>query len=540
MTVGTALHRAKLDSNYDVIVVGSGIGSLTAAACLAKTNQRVLVLEKHYTAGGFTHTYARKGYEWDVGVHYIGDVHRPNSVLRRVFDYITDGKLEWAPMGEVYDRIYLGKDHFDLVAGHKNFRNRMVDYFPNETAAIDRYLELVKQVNRSSSMFYMAKALPGWLSKIMYRKLTGPFLTYASRTTYDILQSLTNNKRLISVLTGQWGDYGLPPKESSFAIHAMVAKHYMNGAAYPVGGSASIANSIEPVIQRYGGQIITNAEVKELLIKGNQACGIRLANGTEIRATKVISGTGVRHSFQHLVPHHVANQHHLDQTLTQVKPSISHVAAYCGFKGSSEELGLESTNMWIYKDEHHDKNLQRFLKEPNLDFPVIYISFPSRKDPAWPKNYPGKSTIEIISPLPYAWFQRWQGTKWQKRGDDYKQFKADITDRLLAALYAKHPQLEGKLDYVELSSPLSTAHFSNYPQGEIYGLDHTPERFQQKALRPQTPIKNFFLTGQDIVSCGVGGALSAGVLTSIRILGPLKGYRLIKLMQPQPGSTAQT
>jgi all-trans-retinol 13,14-reductase len=87
----------------------------------------------------------------------------------------------------------------------------------------------------------------------------------------------------------------------------------------------------------------------------------------------------------------------------------------------------------------------------------------------------------------------------------------------LKELYRQFPQLEGKIDYYELSTPLSTAHFVNYEKGEIYGLNHTPERYRMKELRPRTPVKNLYLTGQDIVTCGIGGALMGGVLTAAHV-----------------------
>ncbi|HBL86972.1 MAG TPA: FAD-dependent oxidoreductase, partial [Alcanivorax sp.] len=93
---------------YDVLVIGSGIGGLCAAACLSKLGKKVAVFEQHYTAGGFTHSYERNGYEWDVGVHYIGDMGARHTLSRRLFDHITDGKLQWAPMDACYDRIFLG------------------------------------------------------------------------------------------------------------------------------------------------------------------------------------------------------------------------------------------------------------------------------------------------------------------------------------------------------------------------------------------------------------------------------------------------
>jgi len=107
----------------------------------------------------------------------------------------------------------------------------------------------------------------------------------------------------------------------------------------------------------------------------------------------------------------------------------------------------------------------------------------------------------------------------EKRGDDYEAFKEVIAQRLLKELYKQLPQVEGKISYYELSTPLTTQHFVNYEEGEIYGLDHRPSRFRQPFLKPRTAIKNFCLTGQDNATAGIGGALFSGVLTAAAITG---------------------
>ena len=90
---------------------------------------------------------------------------------------------------------------------------------------------------------------------------------------------------------------------------------------------------------------------------------------------------------------------------------------------------------------------------------------------------------------------------------------------MLAKLHELEPQLVDKADHVELSSPLSTRHFCNYEKGEIYGLDHSPGRFAQRTLRPRTAVKGFYMTGQDVATAGIGGAMMGGLLCAVAVLG---------------------
>ena len=198
--------------------------------------------------------------------------------------------------------------------------------------------------------------------------------------------------------------------------------------------------------------------------------------------------------------------------------SFGHLSLYIGLKHTAEELNLPKANYWIYPNgTNHDKAIADFLEDYNNEFPVVYISFPAAKNPKFLEKYPGRSTIEIITVAKYEWFKEWENTKWKKRGDEYDVLKEKLAQRLLEHLYKYEPQLRGKIDLYELSTPITTKHFCNYINGEIYGLDHPPERFTKEFLKPKTPIKNLFLTGQDIVTVGIGGALMSGVLTASAI-----------------------
>lgn len=512
--------RHQLQKNYDTIIIGSGMGSLSSAAILAKEGQKVLVLERHTTAGGFTHVFKRKGYEWDVGIHYIGEVQRPKSVVKLLFDYISNGQLEWSDMGEVYDKIIIGNKTYDMVKGVENFKNKMLEYFPDEEQAISQYVNLVFKANKRSRNYFMDKALPSILSKLIGRFMRRPFYKFSDKTTYEVISNLTSNKELIKVLTGQYGDYGLPPKQSSFYMHASVVRHYFSGGSFPIGGSSQIVKKVAPIITEAGGSILINAEVEEVVIDNNIATGVHMTDGKIISAKNIISGAGVITTYKKLLPVSSLKEHKLEEQLKQINPSVAHVSLYIGLEGTPEELQLPKSNLWIYpEDVDHDECVERYVKDMSEPLPVVYISFPSAKDPDWTNRYPEKSTIDIITLVPYDVFSPWSGTKWMKRGDDYKALKEEISQRLFKELYRQLPHLEGKVKYHELSSPLTTQHFVNYEKGEIYGLDHTPKRFRQKFLKPKTPINNFYLTGQDVVTAGVGGALLSGVLTAKAVCG---------------------
>ena len=513
-------QKINLEEKYDAIIIGSGIGSLCTAALLSKEGKKVLVLERHYTAGGFTHVFKRKGYEWDVGIHYIGEVQNPNSPIRKMFDYISNNKLEWADMGEVYDKIIIGDKTYDFVKGVKNFKAKMYGYFPNDIDAIDKYVQLIFDCNKTMKKFYLEKALPTFMSKLVGFFFRKNYLKYSSKTTYEVISSITENEDLIKVLTGQYGDYGLPPKQSSFAMHASVVKHYFNGGSFPIGGSSKIANTIDNVIESSKGTILVSAEVKNIIIKNNKALGVEMSDGKKFYSDLIISGTGVFQTYNHLITKDISVKHGFVNNLKKVTPSVAHGCLYLGLNGTSEELQLPKNNLWIYPENiDHDTAVENYLNDNDSDFPLVYISFASSKDPTWQSRYPGKSTIDVITLLPYENFTKWEGSRWMKRGDEYNNLKEKISQRLLKHLYDQLPQLKGKIDTYELSSPLTTKNFVNYSKGELYGLDHTPSRFNQKFLRPKTPIKNFYLTGQDIVSAGVGGALFSGLITAASITG---------------------
>ncbi len=504
-----------LEDRWDAIVIGSGIGGLAAAALLAKYGgKRALVLERHYTAGGYTHSFRRPGYSWDVGVHYIGEVGDPESPIRAVFDRLTEGRLAWQAMPPVYDRSVIGDRVFDFPAGLENLRSALKRAFPKEAEGIDRYLAAVQKAAKASGLFFAEKAVPRPIAALAGGLMRRGFLKWASRTTLDVLREFTRDQDLIGVLTAQWGDYGLPPAQSSFGMHSIIANHYFEGASYPVGGAARIVETIAPAIESTGGKIVVSAEVKEILVTNGSAAGVRMADGREFRAPIVVSDAGARNTFERLV----GETQPIREQLRKTPASPAHLSLYVGVKQGAAELGLNGTNLWVAPGPDHDANWTRFVSDPEQPFPMLFISFPSAKDPDFEKKHPGRATVEAVAMAPYDWFGPFEGSLWKRRGPEYDAFKDGLKGRLQQELERAVPALAGKIDHAELSTPLTTRHFMNYERGEAYGLAATPERFAMRSLMPVTSVKGLYLTGQDVATLGVVGAMMGGVIAASAIL----------------------
>ena len=516
MRTGKPLKKFPIEASYDVIVIGSGVGALTTAALLAKdAGKRVLVLEKHYTAGGFTHSFKRPGFEWDVGVHYVGEITNRGG-LGQILDYVTEGQLKWADMGPVYDEIVVDGDRYPFMVRKSVWRDTMCQAFPADVAAIDRYLGELKKLKLPATLYFADKVLPGPLSSTVGHLMRRRLLGMSRVTVHDVLSEITDNPRLRAVLAGQWGDYGLPPKQASWAIHAMVASHYFHGAFYPSGGAAQIAAHVETVLERHGGRIATNAGVASVLVEGERAVGVRLENGDEVRAPVIVSNAGVPLT-ERLLPDGSAAAQRMAGIRSRTKPSSAHVSLYVGLNETAAELGLPRNNIWVYPGDDHDAQVAAWCKDPSADLPVAFLSFPSARDPEFLDKHPGNATLEVLTLAPYDWVSQWEDTRWKKRGADYDAFKEHLSEKLLAALYGQCPQLRGKVALAELSTPLTTRHFAGHPFGEIYGIACTPRRFDERAMRPATGLKGFWMTGADVCSPGVAGAAIGGVLAATAI-----------------------
>lgn len=493
------------DEAWDAIVVGAGVGGLVAAALLGKLGGlRVLVLERHYQPGGLAQSFKRRRHIFDVGVHYVGDCGSARAPLRRLFDVLTERRLGWSRLPDPYDRFIYEDGEVGIGAGVERWREAFVRYAPREEAAIDRYLGELRACAREAPGFLLSRAAGLAVDR-------APFYRWADVTTDDFLARLGLSPRLVRLVTAHFGNYGAAPERSSFAAHAAATAHYLAGAYYPVGGGGRIARELVRTVASHRGAVIVRAEVERILLEGDRVAGVRLVDGREVRAPLVVSDVGARLTYGKLLSSDDPHVGALNERVQRVGPSASHAALYVGLTRSARALGLDGANLWLNPDSTHD--LDAWLEGRTSVPPGLFVSCPSANDPSAGER---ASVVASIT-LPYAHFSRWESTASHRREPDYETHKTRLTEQLCTLLIRHVPALEGAIEHAEMSTPLSTRHYTAHPSGETCGLDHSPARFRH-APTATSPIPGLYLTGQDAWLCGVGGASFGAVASASAIL----------------------
>lgn len=508
----SATLSAGVASNHDpdVVVIGSGIGGLACAAALALHGRKVQIFERHTTAGGLTHTFEREGYTWDVGVHYLGQVG-PGQPIRRVLDWLSAGRLDFASMGTVYDVVHLADGfRFEFARTRAGLDASLRTAFPADGDDVTRFFAALDAARRVQSVPFQRRAMPRWLGASL-GWVRGKAVRRAwQRTTAEVLEAAIRNPRMRDVLCAQWGDHGGRPHDASFAMHATIIDHYLDGAWYPVGGAAAFARALIPTIEAAGGAVHTGTAVTRVLVENGRAVGVALSDGGLRRAAHVISDAGAQLTVDTLLPDDL-RRGTWSREVMSLRPSVCHVGLYLGFEGDIEAAGATRANHWIFETSRIDAIWDDPFGQARA--PAIFVSFPSLKDPAHSRS-PARHTAEIVAWTDWSVFEPWADTAWSERPADYTALRESLARSLTEQFTAHFPALSPMIRVTELSTPLSTVHFTGHRHGAVYGLDTTPRRFASRALDVRTPVPGLLLTGQDVVTPGVAGAMVGGLLAA--------------------------
>jgi phytoene dehydrogenase-like protein len=424
-------------------------------------------------------------------------------------------------MPEPFEKFVYPGLIFDLYGDPKRFQADLMRQFPAEKRAIQQYFRDLPKA--ATTLFLHNLRLNGnWLLKLI-----GYLGKWWSRigldlTTQNYLDRHFTHPKLKALLVSQWGDYGLPPAHSPFAVHAMIAQHYLHGAYYPIGGAGTIAQTVKAIVENRGGRFLLNREVTQIVIENGRAVGVKVrkvnaATEETYVAPVIVSNTGAATTYLKLIPadYPIPFRAALRQFMQRHSPPTN-VTLYLGLSDDPRSLGFGGENHWIYEAIDHNATYeQRQQWIFNGQAPQCYLSFPSLKDPQATAH-----TAEIIAWVDYDAFTQWQTQPWLHRDQNYQQLKERISQALIQQVDRHYPGFASLVAYHELSTPLSNEHFTGHFKGSIYGLPAIPERFAPENaawMKTETPIPGLYLTGADLFMGGIVAAMMAGVTTISRL-----------------------
>jgi all-trans-retinol 13,14-reductase len=189
---------------------------------------------------------------------------------------------------------------------------------------------------------------------------------------------------------------------------------------------------------------------------------------------------------------------------------------YLGFDGDILRRGATSANHWFYESLDVGDALWRDPANEPVP-PALYVTFPSLKIPASEAGSDVKHTAELVTFTDWGVFSPWEESRLGRRPAEYLELKSRISDRLLAQFARHFPALAPLVSCIELSTPLSSVAFTGAEHGGVYGLEASPRRFLCASLHARTPVAGLYLTGQDVGSTGITGAMMGGVMAAAAV-----------------------
>lgn len=524
--------------SVDVAIIGSGIGGLVSAAYLARRGIRVAIFEAHSQAGGCATQFGRgrpgARYHFDVGLHYVGDCGPGGTIPAILGDLGIE--VEFEPLDpDGFDTLVFPDLRFRIPASAELYRDRLVDAFPHERRGIDRYVRLLKAVGRMQRVMETERA-PSWRDTAAMAVDVSPLVRNHEATIGDVLRDYVRDPKLVGVLLGQNGDYGLPPSKASAAIHLGLATHYFRGAYYPKGGGQVIADRIAGVVESHGGSIHLRRPVERILVENGSAVGLVLegrgGNPPEtVRAKCVLSNADLIVTLEHLL-----GREHLPAAWRDRIPKLEMAGAlyltFLGVRGDLRERGMGCSNYWQF-DSYDMEELYADNPLAPIRTKGCYVTSASIKDPSSALHHApaGITNVEVMSLVPGA-FARWHVTRQEAVGFSYKENAAyrEAKDRveaeLVARLDALFPGTKDAIVYRESASPVTHSRFTRATGGTGYGLAATPSQFNGNRPGYRGPVPGMYLTGCSTrAGHGILGAMMGGRNAARRIAKDL-GYEV--------------
>ncbi len=485
-------------NQYDVIIIGGGLGGLTSGVMLSKEGLNVCVLEQHNVIGGCLQSFKRNGRILDTGMHYVGSLSE-GQIMHQYFKYLG-----------IVDKLCLQKldedgfDHFHFAdgtsyrhaMGYDNFVDTLANNFPDERENIRAFGETLQDVGKMISPSILKEG-----------KISNGGLEYMSVSAYDEINKHVKDERLRRVLAGNCGLFAGDRMTTSLYEYGMITHSNIEGAYAFSDGSQQMADLLVDEIKANGGKVMLKAKVAKISLDADKVSYIELASGEMLAAKWIISSLHPSTTFSLLENNtiykkafftrinSIPNTYGLFTTYLLLKPnSVRYV--------NQNHYLFNNPDVWSTDGDYKGYNIPSTLMcmQPNQGSEYTNV-------------------VTLLTPMSISSCQQWIDSEVEGRGNEYNEFKSRFSEAVIDFVSQYYPDIRQNIDKVYTASPLTYRDYTSTPEGSAYGMVKDCRNPMVTLMPARTRISNLLLTGQSLNIHGCLGTTVSSAVTCSEILG---------------------
>lgn len=468
---------------YDVIVIGAGLGGLSAATMLARNGLSVLLLERHNIPGGYATSFVRGRYEFEVALHELSGIGPPErrGGLYRYLEYLgVADKIDFFILPNLYRSVFPDLD-ITLPAGDQEFKAKLIDKFPHQADGINRFMKRIFDLGRDYSKIVKKG---GKINPIKIPFQHPHFFRYLPTTWGQVLNRDISDPKLRGILSQYWGYVGMPPSKISFLYFAMTLASYIRrGPAFPKGRSQALSNAFMDTFEELGGDAHFNCGVKRILTENGRVSGVITERDEDFQADWIISNTDPITTCREMIGVDKIPPAFF-QRLQSSEVAASTVNVYMGVAQSHNKLGLSEHEIFINADydfERHYQAMKTLETPPAMAVTCYNVVYPDISPPG--------TTIVVLTSLAF-------GEPWYDVNPSfYVETKNRIADSMIQMAEKIAPDLRKYAEVVEVSTPITNMRYAGTLGGSIYGFNQPPRDNMVWRIGTKGPIPGLYFAG---------------------------------------------
>ena len=472
-----------MTQTYDAIVIGAGLGGLSAAAMLARNGLDVLLLERHNVPGGYATSFVRGRFEFEVALHELSGIGPPErrGAVYRYLEYLgIADRIEFLHVPNLYRAVFPELD-ITLPVGREAFEARLIEAFPQEARGIHRFMDRVFAFGRDFAQIVRKR---GKVNPATMPFQHPHFFRYLPTTWGQVLNRDVQDPAARAVLSQYWGYVGLPPSRISFVYMASTLAAYVRrGAAFPQGRSQALSNAFLSGFEELGGEARMNCGVQRITTANGRVTGVITDEEEELHADWIVSNADPITTCRDLIARDAVP----DSFFTELQSSevaASTVNVYLGVACPPEGLGLSEHEIFVNADYDFDRHYQgmKVVAPPEAVAITCYNA-------VYPGISPPGTSIVVLTALAYGepWYEVPPGK--------YVDTKNRIADAMIDMAEQVAPGLLKYAEVVEVSTPLTNMRYAGTMGGSIYGFNQPPRDNMVWRMRHRGPLDGLYFVG---------------------------------------------